>query len=151
MKIFRSLSVACVCLLATACLSAQRKGPSAPPIDPIAQVPGATLRAEGLGYAQRGDLIRSQQYLSAALQKGFDETIVIPELVKVCVASSRLRAALEFAQPYLRRHPRDAGMQNVVATIHRALGDVAVTSGNFENVLESKKVRPTRTAMEEGQ
>jgi tetratricopeptide (TPR) repeat protein len=94
------------------------------------------LRAEGLALARRGDLTRAQQYLSAALDKGYDETIVVPELVKVCVASSRFRAALHYAEPYLLKHPEDAGMNYVVGTIHLALGNVQQATKTLNGALQ---------------
>ncbi len=126
----------CLLALSTACMSGRQGPTGAPPDDPIANVGAAQLRSQGLAFARRGDLIRAQQYLSAAMQKGFDEQVVVPELVKVCVASSRLRAALAFAEPYLDRHPQDAGMQYVVGTIHMALGNLHRATEHLAGALE---------------
>lgn len=122
-------------LLSTACSSGRLRPNRPPPSDPIANVGASKLRMQGLGFARRGDLVRAQQYLSAAMQKGLDETIIVPELVKVCVASSQLRAALAFAEPYLERHPEDAGMQYVVGTIHMALGNLTAASTHLGGAL----------------
>ncbi|MCP4446825.1 MAG: hypothetical protein GY811_15975 [Myxococcales bacterium] len=135
MSKFRSGTLFALLALSTACAS-HRQGPvGPPPSDPIASVEAAELRSQGLGFARRGDLVRAQQYLSAARQKGFDERVVVPELVKVCIAASRLRAALAFAEPYLRRHPGDAGMQYVVGTIHMALGNLHEASNHLSGAL----------------
>ena len=134
------LVLLCLLLCAAACMS-QRQGPAGPPpADPISSVPAGELRAKGLAYARRGDLTRAQQYLSAAQLKGFDETVVVPEIVKICVAASRLRAALLFAEPYLERHPQDAGMNYVVGTIHLALGNLRRASSHLNGALRPSAI-----------
>ena len=122
------------------CMS-QRQGPVAPPpADPIAATPAEELRAKGLAHARRGDLTRAQQYLSAAQAKGFDEKVIVPELVKICIAASRLRAALAFAEPYVDKHPEDAGMSYVVGTIHLALGDLQRASSHLSGALRPSHI-----------
>ena len=133
---FSRYALLCSLVLLGACMSG-RQGPNGPPPnDPIASIEASELRSQGLAFARRGDLIRAQQYLSAAMQKGFEEKVIVPELVKVCVASSRLRAALAFAEPYLDRHPQDAGMQYVVGTIHMALGNLHSATAHLAGALE---------------
>lgn len=133
----RNSALSALLILSAAC-TGHRPGPKAPPpSDPIAKVGAAELRAQGLGFARRGDLIRAQQYLSASMAKGFDERIVVPELVKVCIASSRLRAALAFGEPYLARNPEDAGMQYVVGTMHMALGNLQEASSHLDGALRA--------------
>lgn len=122
------------------CIS-QRQGPvGPPPSDPIASTPAAELRSKGLAFARRGDLTRAQQYLSAAQAKGFDEKVIVPELVKICIAASRLRAALAFAEPYVDKHPEDAGMSYVVGTIHLALGNLQRASTHLTGALQPSHI-----------
>jgi tetratricopeptide (TPR) repeat protein len=122
------------------CMS-QRQGPiGPPPADPIATTPAAELRAKGLAHARRGDLTRAQQYLSAAQAKGYDEKVIVPELVKICIAASRLRAALAFAEPYVDKHPEDAGMNYVIGTIHLALGDLQRASTHLSGALQPSHI-----------
>lgn len=136
----RHAALCCLLLSAGACMS-QRQGPSSPPpADPIASVSATDLRARGLAFARRGDLTRAQQYLSAAHQKGYDETVVVPEIVKICVAASRLRAALAFAEPYLQRHPGDTGMNYVVGTIHLALGNLQRATTHLNGALQPSAI-----------
>lgn len=136
MKLAR-LALPMILLLSLAGCMSQRQGqPQPPPSDPIATTPAAELRAKGLAYARRGDLTRAQQYLSAAQAKGFDEKVIVPELVKICIAASRLRAALAFAEPYVDKHPEDAGMNYVVGTIHLALGDLQRASSHLTGALQ---------------
>tara|TARA_R110002096_G_scaffold16898_1_gene57584 strand:- start:26678 stop:27256 length:579 start_codon:yes stop_codon:yes gene_type:complete len=142
MKLLRNFSVLALLMLSTACVSQQQGPKGAPPSDPIASVDAAELRAQGLGFARRGDLVRAQQYLSASMAKGFDPRVIVPELVKVCIASSRLRAALAFAEPYLMEHPEDAGMQYVVGTIHMALGNLQEASTHLDGALRAGTLMP---------
>lgn len=127
-------------LLLSGCMSQRHGRAQPPPSDPIASTPAAELRAKGLAYARRGDLTRAQQYLSAAQAKGFDERVIVPELVKICIAASRLRAALAFAEPYVDKHPEDAGMNYVVGTIHLALGDLQRASSHLTGALQPSHI-----------
>ena len=68
---------------------------------------GAALFASGREAAERGDAIRAEQYLSLALERGYDRDAVVPPLLEVCIAGSHLRAALNHAEPYLRQHPEN--------------------------------------------
>lgn len=132
----RSLLLLCLLVSLAACVHA-RSGPKGPPpLDPIESVRASELRAQGLDFARSGDLTRAQQYLAAAHAKGFDEGLVLPEIVKVCVAASRLHTALSYAEPYLDRHPGDAAMSYVVGSIHLALGNLQKASGHLNGALE---------------
>jgi len=140
MKILQWCTFLVLLCASMGCASHQRRPVGPPPSDPISNVEASELRAQGLGFARRGDLVRAQQYLSASMAKGFDEQVVVPELVKVCIASSRLRAALAFAEPYVARHPQDAGMQYVVGTIHMALGNLEEASMHLDGALRSRSL-----------
>ncbi len=133
--LFVTLSVA----TAGGCVSAQRPESRTPPSDPLARTSYETLQAQGIAYANAGDSVRAQQYLSAALLKGAPESVVIPQLVRVCISGSRLRAALQYAQPYVEKHPDDSGMQYVVGAIHRALGDVKEAQVYLHRALNAEK------------
>jgi Tfp pilus assembly protein PilF len=95
-----------------------------------ANTPESTMheRAEdlfqaGRNAAARGDTVRSEQYLSAAIERGYDRGKALPLLLRVCLSSSRLRAALTHAEPYLRDHPEDDALRYVIAIVHMGLGD----------------------------
>ncbi len=77
----------------------------------------------GRQASARGDVLRAEQYFALALQHGYDRGKVVRSLVEVCVKSSRLRAALLYAEPYLRDHPDDHELRYLVAAIHWALGE----------------------------
>ena len=84
----------------------------------------AELFRRGEQAAEQGDTVRAEQYLSMALDRGFDEKKVLPIMLRVCLSSSRLRAALNHAEPYLRENPNDRSLRYLVATIHLGLGQL---------------------------
>lgn len=81
----------------------------------------ALMRA-GMAALERGDSVRAEQYLALALRKGKDPEQVVPILIQVCLTSSRLRAALDHAEPFLLEHPEQNALRYLVATIHLSLG-----------------------------
>ncbi len=102
-------------------------GPAAPPAAPSSEAAdssegGKQLLARGQEALQRGDSIRAEQYLSLALEQGAPRQKVVPLLLRVCLTNSRLRAALNYAEPYLREHPDDDALRYLVATVQLSLG-----------------------------
>ena len=93
-------------------------------------------------HARAGDLLRAEQYLSAARQRGHDEATVVYWLVRVCVAASRYQSALGHASTYLRDHPGDWALRLVVATIYEALGDVARAQSELERIVGTEPLMP---------
>ena len=97
------------------------------PATPAAQRPERpeALFQSGQAAARRGDAIRAEQYYALALERGYDRVRVVRAIVDVCVKSSRLRAALLHAEPYLRDHPDDHELRYLVASVLWALGEDA--------------------------
>lgn len=119
-----STSLPCVVLVAavaaSACTTTARP---APPADPLSLSSPEALYENGLAAADQGDFIRAEQYLAAAVERGFPEAEAVPALVKVCLASSRFRSALRHAVPYLERHPTEWSLRYLVGTIYLGIGD----------------------------
>ena len=114
---------------------------------PDLQAQLATITAEdllllGVSQARSGDLLRAEQYLSAARERGRDEVAVVYWLVRVCVAASRYQSALSHARDYLRDHPSDWSLRFVVATIHEALGDVPRAESELERIVRAEPTMP---------
>jgi tetratricopeptide (TPR) repeat protein len=80
------------------------------------------LFEQGTAAAARGDSVRSEQYLTMARDQGYPAERVLPVLLKVCLGSSRLRAALDYAEPHLRQHPEQDALRFLVANVHVGLG-----------------------------
>lgn len=81
----------------------------------------ADLFARGMQLAEHGDALRAEQYLLLSMRAGYPEQRVIVPLVRVCVASSRLRVALGHALHFLRRRPEAVRLRYLTAAIHLAL------------------------------
>ena len=92
--------------------------------DVAANRDAAELFRQGQRAAEQGDTVRAEQYLSMANDRGFDASKALPSMLRVCLSSSRLRAALNHAEPYLREHPNDRSLRYLVATIHLGLGQL---------------------------
>jgi len=113
--------------LAALSLSGCGAGTTAEPASPSSDSTSrnaAELFQRGEQAAEQGDTVRAEQYLSMALDRGFDEKKVLPIMLRVCLSSSRLRAALNHAEPYLRENPNDRRLRYLVATIHLGLGQL---------------------------
>lgn len=122
----------CILLTCAGCASTVQEPatPNTHPIDNAAQLFGL-----GREHAAQGDNLRAEQYFLAAQHAGYAETEILPRLLEVCVSSGRLRSALGYAEPYLRRHPQDFKLRHLVASIHFGLGDAARAYRELEGVL----------------
>ncbi len=92
---------------------------------------------QGREAARNGDTLRAEQYLSLALEGGFNQQKLLPLMLKVCLQSSRLRSALDHAEPYLLQHPEDRTLRYLVATIHLSLGQIEEARLNLEQLLRT--------------
>jgi predicted Zn-dependent protease len=88
----------------------------------------------GRSAAARGDTVRAEQYLSIAIERGFNQRDVLPLLLEVCVTGARLRAALNHAEPYLRDHPDDYFLRYLVANIELGLGETGTARAELERI-----------------
>ena len=113
-----------------------------PPGDPLVDVAGADLYEHGLALADRGDFVRAEQYLVASIERGYPEGRVMPALLRACLASSRMRAALSYAEPYLRRNPAAWSLRLLVATIYQGLGEVERARASLQKVIRDAPDQP---------
>jgi tetratricopeptide (TPR) repeat protein len=93
------------------------------------------LVARGRAFRRVGDLTRAEQYLSAALDVGGNPALVLPELLQVCIAADRYRAAIAYAEPWLERHPEDGKLRFVVAALRARIGDSLGAQADLERTL----------------
>jgi len=96
----------------------------------------------GLLQARQRDLLRAEQYLSAARSHGYDEPTVVYWLVRVCVAAGRYHSALDHAARYLRDNPANWRLRLVVASIHEALGDHERARRELEQIVSDQPTTP---------
>ncbi len=113
-----------------------------PPADPLRTASAESMYVRGTESARNGDYIRAEQYLSVALERGYPRGKVVPQLVKVCIAASRLRAGLAYAEPYLSQHPKHWPLRVLVATIRIAVRDYAEARMELERVVQHAPNQP---------
>lgn len=109
--------------------------PTGTPGDPLKTVPANELFRRGIALGNAGDLIRAEQYLAAAIDRGYPAEQALPPLLRVCLASSRLRAALSHAEPYLAEHPEAWSLRYLVASIYLGIGNVDQARSSLERVI----------------
>ena len=86
-------------------------------------------------YASIGDATRAEDYLNAARESGGDERVIVRALLDVCVGDHRYRAAVGYAENFLRHHPRDRELRFLLATLDVALGNSASAIKELNTVL----------------
>jgi tetratricopeptide (TPR) repeat protein len=96
------------------------------------------LLARGRGFLAVGDFERAEQYLATALDRGAEPRHVLPLLLRACAEEKRYRAAIDYAEPELRRHPDDAKLRFVVASFYASIGDIPSARTELERVVKDK-------------
>lgn len=137
----RVLCAVCAGLLLAGCQHAAIRGG----VDARREVHAITpeeLFEVGLLQARRGDLLRAEQYLSAARSQGYDEPTVVYWLVRVCLAAGRYHSALDHASRHLRGDPANWRLRLVVASIHEALGDLDRARLELEHIVRAQPQSP---------
>ena len=113
-------------------------GTAANAADPLAQISAEQLFTQGVALAESGDVLRAEEYLSAAMERGYPQAQVLPVLLRVCLAASRLGAALSYAKPYLQLHPDDYQLRYLVAAVQFGLGRPGEAQRELERVLKQQ-------------
>lgn len=109
-----------LCALLSAACAAGQRGPRS---SPEASAPSAEhLFVQGLDAHRQGDSTRAEQYLAAAMERGYPEQEALPVLVAACLQGERYDTALYYARAHLKRHPADAQLRYLVASLHFAVG-----------------------------
>lgn len=83
-----------------------------------------------------GDLTRAEQYYAAAMQQGYPEEKVLPVLLRVCIDANRYRVAIDYAEPILKKKPKDHKLRLVVASLYSAIGEPSNARKQYEIVVE---------------
>jgi tetratricopeptide (TPR) repeat protein len=145
-KFTRAVAIAACTSFAAGCAAnnaSRRRDPDAPLVEATPQETIRTLSSvswepiydQGVVLANNGDLVRAEQYLAAAMQRGGPPERILPRLMRVCISSQRYRAAIEYARPFLERHPDIWPLQYLLATIHLGLGEPQSARTRLELVL----------------
>ena len=102
----------------------------------------AQLVEAGRAFAAVGDTTRAEEYLAAALERGGDETKITPLLLEICVRDGRYQMAIEYARPYLGKHPGDHRTRYVLATLYAGVGDLDRAQAEAEGVIAARPAEP---------
>ncbi len=137
----RVLCAVCAGLLLAGCQHAAQRGGNDARIEAHAITPDQLFEV-GLLQAQRGDLLRAEQYLSAARSQGYDGPTAVYWLVRVCLAAGRYHSALDHAARHLRDDPVNWRLRLVVASIHEALGDLDRARLELEQIVRAQPESP---------
>jgi tetratricopeptide (TPR) repeat protein len=100
------------------------------------------LLARGRAFANVGDFTRAEQYLSAALDSDADPKVVLPLLLRVCVAEQRYRAAIAYAEPQLKQVPEDYRLRFVIASLYVTIGEKDVAWEHLKQVATERPSYP---------
>lgn len=90
------------------------------------------LVEKGRAFAEAGDILRAQEYFAASLKAGADEKVVLPMLLRVCVAERNYRLAIEYAESALTRDPKNSRLRLLSGTLHASVGDMARSRERLE-------------------
>lgn len=101
----------------------------------VAKVDQAELVQRGRAALRSGDSVRAEHYFALAIANGYEERKLLPQILSACLLANRLRSALNYAQPQLRRQPKDPELRYLVATIHLGLGQVAAARTELQTLL----------------
>lgn len=93
------------------------------------------LVARGKAFAQRGDLTRAEQYLTAALEEGAEPNEVLPLLLHICVKSGRYRVAIEHARQELQLRPYNVPLRFLLGSLHHAVGNAPAAREHLQRVI----------------
>lgn len=102
----------------------------------------AKLAARGRAFAALGDTTRAREYFDAALEAGGDDRELTPLLLGVCVRDGRYRLAIDYAERYVRKHPRDLRMRFVLGTLKAGVGEPLAAESELSKVIEASPDNP---------
>jgi tetratricopeptide (TPR) repeat protein len=102
----------------------------------------AFLLEQGRAFAEAGDSLRAQQYFAGALKAGADENVVMPLLLRACIAQRNYRLAAEYADAALARKPKNARLRLLSGTLHGSLGDTSRSRERLERAAKELADEP---------
>ncbi|AKU94071.1 hypothetical protein AKJ09_00735 [Labilithrix luteola] len=93
------------------------------------------LIARGRSAAMMGDFTRAEQYLTAAREVGGDESVIMPLLLRVCIAGERYRVAIDYVRHYLLYNPDDVRLRSVLGSLEWAVGEHEAALADLRGVV----------------
>ena len=100
------------------------------------------LLAIGDAFASVGDSVRAAQYYSLAIDSGGDESKIFPRLLEICIRDRQFRAALFYAENYLRKHPDNAKLRFLAGSLYASMGDTQLARSAYETSASEEPKNP---------
>jgi tetratricopeptide (TPR) repeat protein len=140
----RVVLIACAATATVACAPPRKESKVAREIK-IVQAENAPDRLfdKARAFHAIGDLTRAEQYYAAAMQQGYSEDEILPLLLRVCVDSSRYQVAIDYAEPILRKRPKDHRLRLVIASLYSAIGHPNKARDHYETAVSDAPNDPT--------
>jgi tetratricopeptide (TPR) repeat protein len=101
-----------------------------------------TLFRRGVELQHLGDSTRAEQYLGAAIARGYPIAQAFPALLDVCLASDRFDTALRYARARLLQSPDDWSLRYLVATLELSAGHDDRALPELRRLIDEKPDRP---------
>lgn len=133
MSRLRSLSAGLLMLVLAGCAHGGALAPE--PGAPAARPTAAQLLQIAQVMEASGDTLRAQQYVLAALASGADQPSTVRWLIRLYVADSQYRLAIDRAEDQLRRRPNDLGLRMLLASLYDATELDLAAAEQYERVL----------------
>lgn len=137
----RALPAVTALALLAGCASASGRHPPASPSEPPAELSAERLYERGLEAGRTGDSTRAEQYLAAALERGYPAEQAFPELLGTCIAADRFDVALHYARARLLHRPQAWALRYLVASLHLATGQDAPALVEIERLIAERPER----------
>jgi tetratricopeptide (TPR) repeat protein len=94
----------------------------------------------GRAHRRSGDATRAEQEFAAVLESRrateAQKKVALREVLATCIEAQRLRVAIDYAEPALRREPNDVALLRLVASLSAAVGEGARARTLYERLVE---------------
>ena len=93
----------------------------------------------GRAHRRSGDATRAEQEFAAVLESrratGEQKKTALREVLATCIEAQRLRVAIDYAEPALRRDPNDVALLRLVASLSAAVGEGLRARSLYERLI----------------
>lgn len=96
--------------------------------------------ASGLRLSRQGQSVRAEQYFLASIDAGGDENLVLGDLIETCIASGRLRSAIDYVERALRGDPKSFELRRLAVSLYVSLGQAAAADEHVQVLVVTKKL-----------
>lgn len=98
------------------------------------------LHASGMRLSRMGQSVRAEQYFLASIDAGADEGLVLGDLIETCIASGRLRSAIDYVERALRGDPKSFELRRLAVSLYVSLGQTEAADEHVQVLVAVKKL-----------